>query len=125
MSEANEAMFADLPPDPGVGGVEHTAFIPTGQVPADLPRHLRDRLAEAPVVGQRSEQTAALVVAAVEWGYDDGQVIALALEHRPTREKYGSRADRRPSGCSTRSDPTTSTSGSHATAPAAPTGRGG
>jgi hypothetical protein len=83
-----------LPPDPGAGRTEPPASIPSGQVPADLPRHLRDRLEEAPVVGQRSEQTAGLVAAAVEWGYNDGQVIALALEHRPTREKYGKRADR-------------------------------
>jgi hypothetical protein len=83
-----------LPPDPGPGRTEPPAIIPTGQVPADLPRHLRDRLEEAAVVGQRSEQTAGLIAAAVEWGYDDGQVIALALAHRPTTEKYGARADR-------------------------------
>jgi hypothetical protein len=89
-----DSLDALLPPDPGVGRVEPPAFVPTGQVPVDLPRHLRDRLEEVPVVGQRSEQTAGLVAAAVEWGYDDGQVVALALTHRPTIEKYGARADR-------------------------------
>jgi hypothetical protein len=88
-----DALDALLPPDPGVGRVEPAAFIPTGQVPADLPRHLRDRLDESPN-GDRSAQTAGLVAAAVEWGYDDAQVIALALAHRPTKEKYGGRADR-------------------------------
>jgi hypothetical protein len=34
------------------------------------------------------------VASAVEWGLGDGQVIALALAHRPTKEKYGTRADR-------------------------------
>jgi len=88
-----DPLDALLPPDPGVGRVEPPAFIPTGQIPADLPKHLRDRLAEAPN-GDRSAQTAGLVAAAVEWGLDDSQVLALALEHRPTVDKYGNRADR-------------------------------
>jgi hypothetical protein len=82
-----------LPPDPGAGRVEPAVATAAGSVPADLPKHLRDRLAEAPD-GDRSAQTAGLVAAAVEWGYEDGQVIALALSHRPTKEKYGRRADR-------------------------------
>jgi hypothetical protein len=82
-----------LPPDPAASHLEPAVAIPAGHVPADLPRHLADRLAEAPA-GDRSAQTAGLVAAAVEWGYEDGQVIALALEHRPTKEKYGRRADR-------------------------------
>jgi hypothetical protein len=93
VSDANERMFADVPPDPGAGRVEPSLAITVGTVPADLPKHLADRLAEAPD-GDRSKQTAGLVAAAVEWGYDDGRVIALALEHRPTKEKYGKRADR-------------------------------
>jgi hypothetical protein len=82
-----------LPPDRGVGRVEPPRMIAAGSVPADLPKHLRDRLEEAPN-GDRSAQTAGLVVAAVEWALSDGEVIALALVHRPTREKYGARADR-------------------------------
>jgi hypothetical protein len=91
----NERLDTLLPPDPGVGRVEPLPAASTaGPVPADLPRHLRDRLAEPPVVGQRSHQAAALVAAAVEWGYDDGQVLALALAHAPTVDKYGTRAYR-------------------------------
>jgi hypothetical protein len=82
-----------LPPDPGPGRGEPSVTIAAGTVPADLPKHLRDRLDES-LNGDRSAQTAGLVAAAVKWGYDDGQVIALALAHRPTTEKYGARADR-------------------------------
>jgi hypothetical protein len=46
-----DPLDALLPPDPGVGRVEPLPMIAAGTVPADLPRHLRDRLEEAPVVG--------------------------------------------------------------------------
>jgi hypothetical protein len=90
----NARLDALLPPDPAGYRAEPTLAITAGQIPSKLPRHLADRLAEAAVAGQRSEQTAGLVAAAVEWGLDDGQVVALALSHRPTVEKYGRRADR-------------------------------
>jgi Bifunctional DNA primase/polymerase, N-terminal len=60
-------------------------------MPASLPRHLAVQASEAP--GEdRSAQTFRLVVAAVEWGLDDGQIHALAAAHQPTVEKYGARA---------------------------------
>jgi len=91
MSDSRDQLDALLPPDPGASRTEPTPAIPAGAVPGDLPKHLRDRLDEAPGA-DRSAQTAALVAAAVEWGLDDGQVVALA--HRPTREKYGKRVER-------------------------------
>jgi hypothetical protein len=93
MSEARDRLDALLPPDPGAGLVEPLPPAAAGSVPADLPRHLADRLEETPGL-HRSVQTAALVAAAIEWGYDDPTVIALAHAHRPTREKYGRRTDR-------------------------------
>jgi hypothetical protein len=94
MITTNQGLDSLLPPDPGVGvgRVEPLpANLAAGSIPRDLPRHLRDRLAEPAIQGQRSEQTAALVGAAVEWGLDDGQILAMALEHAPTREKYDGR----------------------------------
>jgi hypothetical protein len=89
---SNERLDSLLPPDPGVGRVEPLpANLTAGTMPADLPRHLRDRIAEPVMQGQRSEQTAALVAAAVEWGLDDSQILAMALAHAPSREKYGKR----------------------------------
>src|SRR5215217_8036733 len=93
MSDPRDQLDALLPLDPAGARVEPLPAIPAGAVPADLPRHLRDRLDEAPG-GDRSAQTAGLVAAAVEWGLDDGQVVALAVAHRPTREKYGKRVER-------------------------------
>jgi AAA domain len=93
MSDPRNQLDALLPPDPGAGRTEPLSAISAGSVSADLPRHLRDRLDEAPGP-DRSAQTAGLVVAAVEWGLDDGQVVALALAHRPTREKYGKRVEK-------------------------------
>ncbi len=61
-------------------------------VPPGLPRHLRARASEAPGA-DRSEQTWALVLAAVEWGLSDGETLALAQSHQPTTDKYGTRAD--------------------------------
>jgi hypothetical protein len=93
MSDARDRLDALLPPDPGAGRTDALPAIPAGALPSDLPKHLRDRLDEAPGADW-SAQTAGLVTAAVEWGYDDPTVIALALAHRPTGEKYGGRADR-------------------------------
>ena len=89
---SNERLDGLLPPDPGASRVEPLpTSLAAGSVPDNLPRHLRDRLSETATPGQRSEQTAALVGAAVEWGFDDSQILALALAHAPTREKYGKR----------------------------------
>lgn len=89
---SNERLDGLLPPDPGIGRVEPLpANLAAGSVPTDLPRHLRDRVAEVATPGQRSEQTAALVAASVEWGLDDSQILAMALQHAPSREKYASR----------------------------------
>jgi len=54
-------------------------------LPERLPAHLARRLQEIP--GDRSRQLAGLVAAAVEWGLDDHQVLALALHHRPTEQR--------------------------------------
>src|SRR5207245_2385797 len=74
-----------LPPDPGVDPVRHVPYV----IPASLPRHLAERVAELPVPNQRSEQTCGLVIAAVEWGLSDAEVLGLAYDHAPTVEKYG------------------------------------
>lgn len=57
-----------------------------------LPKHLERMLAE-PGGPDRSGQTHALVAAAVEYGFDDGQVLTLLGSHAPTAEKYGKRLD--------------------------------
>jgi hypothetical protein len=93
VSDARDRLDALLPPDPGAGRTEPLPPVAAGSVPIVLPRHLADRLGEAPGP-DRSAQTAGLVAAAVEWGYDDPTVIALALAHHPTQDKYGRRADR-------------------------------
>ena len=93
MSDPRDQLDLLLPPDPGAGRTDPLPAIPAGAVPADLPKHLRDRLDEAPGA-DRSAQTAGLVAAAVEWGLDDGEVVAVAMAHRPTREKYGKRVER-------------------------------
>jgi hypothetical protein len=54
-------------------------------LPARLPAHIARKLEEP--AGDRSRQLAGLVAAAVEWGLEDGQVLALALAHRPTQQR--------------------------------------
>jgi hypothetical protein len=93
VSNARDRLDDLLPPDPGAGRTKPLPPIPAGRLPADLPRHLADRLGEASSL-DRSAQTAGLVAAAVAWGLDDGQVVALAMAHDPTREKYGNRVER-------------------------------
>jgi hypothetical protein len=65
-----------------------TLTVQVAPIPAGLPRHLRARAGEAPG-DDRSDQTWALVLGAVEWGLSDGEAMALALTHRPTTDKYG------------------------------------
>lgn len=74
--------------------MEPSIGMAAGSIPDRLPRHIAERAAEPAIVSQRSEQAAALVGAAVEWGYDDGQILALALTHQPTIEKYGKRVEK-------------------------------
>jgi Bifunctional DNA primase/polymerase, N-terminal len=72
-------------------GAAPPAVVTVGAVPDRLPRHLADRVREAPA-GDRSAQTYRLVAAAVEWGLDDPEILALALAHAPTVAKYRGRA---------------------------------
>ena len=75
-----------LPADPAVTGrPEPPLPLDAPVLPARLPAHLARKLEEP--AGDRSRQLAGLVAAAVEWGLDDGQVLALALAHRPTQER--------------------------------------
>lgn len=79
-----------LPPDPQMTSVPVTM---TGASrPSSLPTHIERMVAE-PAVGDRSARTAALVLACVEWGLNDGEVLGVALEHAPTRAKYGRRVE--------------------------------
>ncbi len=64
----------------------------TGPLPA-LPRHLDQLLAQAPGA-DRSGQMHALVAAAIEWGFDDGQVHQLVDQHPASLDKYGKRLER-------------------------------
>ena len=59
-------------------------------MPAGVPAELLARLEEEP--SDRSTQSFSLVAACLEAGFSDGETLALALRHRPTREKYGERA---------------------------------
>jgi hypothetical protein len=61
------------------------------EMPESVPAHLRARLQEAPA-GDRSKQTYGFVGACLEAGLSDAATLALALEHEPTRAKYGDRA---------------------------------
>src|ERR671912_328020 len=76
-----------LPADPAVTGrPEPPLPLDAPVLPARLPTHMARKLEEP--AGDRSRQLAGLVAAAVEWGLDDGQVLALALAHRPTQERH-------------------------------------
>ncbi len=92
MTTRCEQIDALLPPLDALAPV--LAFVPTvpvGALPTDLPGFLADRLREAPG-DDRSGQSHAFIGACVEMGYDDTQVVALALRHPPTTAKYGTRA---------------------------------
>jgi hypothetical protein len=84
---SNSQLDRLLPPDPAA--VRPEPPLPMEAAPAGLPErlpaHLARRLQEIP--GDRSRQLAGLVAAAVEWGLDDHQVLALALHHRPTEQR--------------------------------------
>jgi hypothetical protein len=91
VSGGSGALDRLLPADPASARME--APLPldaqAGELPERLPAHLARKLAEPS--GDRSRQLAGLVAAAVEWGLDDRQVLALALAHRPTRERHAAK----------------------------------
>ena len=62
-------------------------------MPADVPAHLAARLDEEPD-DHPGRQSFGFVGACVDAGLEDAHILALALRHRPTREKYGGRARR-------------------------------
>jgi hypothetical protein len=75
-----------LPADPAVTArPEPPLPLDAPALPERLPAHIARKLAEP--AADRSRQLAGLVAAAVEWGLEDGQVLALALAHRPTQER--------------------------------------
>jgi hypothetical protein len=75
-----------LPADPAAHArPEPPLPLHAAALPARLPAHIARKLQEPAT--DRSRQLAGLVAAAVEWGLEDGQVLALALAHRPTRER--------------------------------------
>jgi hypothetical protein len=84
---SNSQLDRLLPPDPAAARPEPPLPMETAAagLPERLPAHLARRLQEIP--GDRSRQLAGLVAAAVEWGLDDHQVLALALQHRPTEQR--------------------------------------
>jgi hypothetical protein len=86
VSGGNHHLDRLLPADPAVAArPEPPLPLDAATLPERLPAHLARKLEEPP--GDRSRQLAGLVAAAVEWGLDDGQVLGLALAHRPTRER--------------------------------------
>jgi hypothetical protein len=91
VSDGNGALDRLLPADPATAHMEPP--LPLGaaaaELPERLPAHLARKLTEPS--GDRSRQLAGLVAAAVEWGLDDHQVLALALAHRPTRERQAAK----------------------------------
>ena len=83
----NQPLDRLLPADPA-GTARSEPPLPldaTAVLPERLPAHLARKLQEP--AGDRSRQLAGLVAAAVEWSLEDGQVLALALAHRPTQER--------------------------------------
>ncbi len=60
-------------------------------MPETVPGRLLGRLDEEP--GDRSEQSFNFVRSCLDEGFSDAETLALGLRHRPTREKYGERAE--------------------------------
>ena len=86
MTDGNRHLDRLLPADPAATArLEPPRPVAAAAVPERLPAHLARKLQEP--ASDRSRQLAGLVAAAVEWGLNDGQVLALALAHRPTRER--------------------------------------
>jgi hypothetical protein len=86
VSGGNHQLDRLLPADPAVTArPEPPLPLEVAALPERLPAHLARKLEEP--AGDRSRQLAGLVAAAVEWGLDDGQILALALAHRPTQQR--------------------------------------
>jgi hypothetical protein len=86
VTDGNRHLDRLLPADPAATArLEPPRPVAAAAVPERLPAHLARKLQEP--ASDRSRQLAGLVAAAVEWGLNDGQVLALALAHRPTRER--------------------------------------
>jgi hypothetical protein len=84
--DGNRPLDRLLPADPAVTArPEPPLPLDTAVLPARLPAHIARKLQEP--AADRSRQLAGLVAAAVEWGLEDRQVLALALAHRPTQER--------------------------------------
>lgn len=64
------------------------ALVP--RMPEKVPAHLRARLNETPT--DRSKQSYAFVAACLDAGLSGEETLALALEHGPTKAKFGERA---------------------------------
>jgi hypothetical protein len=60
------------------------------EMPSNVPARLLARLEEEP--DDRSKQSYRFVGDCLDAGLSDAETVALALQHRPTREKYGQRA---------------------------------
>lgn len=106
------ALLGPPPADVGANGGP-TAIEP--QTPQSVPAHLLVRLEEE--LADRSAQSFAFVVACLEAGLSEAETLALALEHRPTKDKYGerSRAEIRRSICKV--GPSRAALGPHLTQP--------
>jgi hypothetical protein len=86
VSDSNHHLDRLLPADPAPPApLEPPLPLDAAALPARLPAHIARKLQEP--AGDRSRQLAGLVAAAVEWGLEDGQVLTLALAHRPTQQR--------------------------------------
>ena len=78
------------PPGPNGSGSDHAVEIaPT--MPSRVPAHLLVRLDEEPG-DDRSKQSLAFVAACIDAHLTDAETLAVALQHRPTKDKYDDRA---------------------------------
>jgi hypothetical protein len=77
------------PEPPAIAAAATTPITPT--MPENIPDRIRARLDE-PVGEHPGLQTFSFVGDCIRAGLSDGQALALALEHRPTKTKYGHRA---------------------------------
>jgi ribosomal protein S18 acetylase RimI-like enzyme len=86
VTSGNHHLDRLLPADPApLAQLEPPLPLDAGALPVQLPAHIARKLQEP--AADRSRQLAGLVAAAVEWGLEDGQVLALALAHRPTQQR--------------------------------------
>ncbi len=91
------AMCVELGVEPGAvasngAEVEPIVIESAEPLPDPLPAKVAELVAEHAEPGSRSERTLALVTACVRAGFTDGQVLAAALRHQPTRDRHPSEA---------------------------------